>query len=253
MQINLNHQNILVTGASRGIGKAISQRLLESGARVVVHYGKNQQRAQELADAFPEQTHVVAADLASPSDCEHLFKEATQKWGHLDGLVNNAGIAIKSPLDMEDSIWLRDWQNSFAVNLQAAAILSRAFVQDCLGRKQAGRMVHISSRAAFRGDTAEYLAYAASKGGMLAMSHSFARAYGKSGIRSFVIAPGFTQTDMAQEFMDEYGEGHALDDIVLEKLTQPEDIAPTVALLLSGLADHATGSSISINAGSYIR
>lgn len=113
-------------------------------------------------------------------------------------------------------------------------------------------MVHISSRAAFRGDTTAYMAYAASKGGMVSLSRSIARGYGKQGIKSFVVAPGFIQTDMAQQFIDVYGEQFVLDDLALDTLTQPKDLAPTVIFLLSGWMDHATGCTIDVNAGSYV-
>jgi NAD(P)-dependent dehydrogenase (short-subunit alcohol dehydrogenase family) len=96
------------------------------------------------------------------------------------------------------------------------------------------------------------MTYAASKAGMVALTKSIARAFGKSSITAFTVAPGFTRTDMAQDFMDAYGEAHAVNDIALNRLTEPEDIAPIVTLLASGLADHATGTSIDVNAGSYV-
>lgn len=253
MQVNLQGKNILVTGASRGIGKAIARQLLSSGAQVAIHYGKNKSLAEELAQEFPNRTQVLSANLGEPQECKALFEQTLEAFGKLDVLINNAGVALKSPVDIEDQLWLSDWEKTMAVNLSASAILSRLFVNYLLDKQTKGRLIHIASRAAFRGDTAEYLAYAASKGGMVALSRSIARAYGKNGIKSFVIAPGFIETDMAREFMDLYGEGHALNDIVLDKLTQPEDLAPMVTLLASGLADHATGSTIDINAGSYIR
>ena len=115
-----------------------------------------------------------------------------------------------------------------------------------------GRIINISSRAAFRGDTSDYLAYAASKGGVVALTRSIARAYGKNEIKAFTIAPGFVRTDMAQDFMDQYGEGFALNDIALNELTEPKDLAPLVTLMASGLMDHATGCTIDVNAASYV-
>ena len=96
------------------------------------------------------------------------------------------------------------------------------------------------------------MAYAASKGGVVSLTRSIARAYGKDGIKAFNIAPGFTRTDMAEEFIKAYGEEHAMQDIALDKLTEPKDIAPMVTFLASGMADHATGCTIDINAGSYV-
>jgi 3-oxoacyl-[acyl-carrier protein] reductase len=137
------------------------------------------------------------------------------------------------------------------VNLNAAALLCKRAVAH-FQQQGGGRIISISSRAAFRGDTADYLAYAASKGGLVSLTRSLARAFGKQGIRAFIIAPGFTRTEMAQDFIDQYGEDYALNDIALERLTEPADLGPMVVLLASGLADHATGCTIDINAGSYV-
>jgi len=139
-----------------------------------------------------------------------------------------------------------------AVNTTAVGILSKEFV-DHARTQGNGRIVMISSRAAFRGDTPDYMAYAASKGALVSLMRSIARHYGKEGIKAFLIAPGFTRTDMANEILAQYGEDFALRDIALSELTRPEDLAPMVTLLCSGLADHATGTSIDMNAGSYVR
>ncbi len=253
MQISLHQKNILITGASRGIGFAIAKKMLEAGAKVLLHHNKPSDNITTLQTTYPEQVFSATADLAQVSAVEQLFDEAITKLGSVDVLVNNAGVAVASALDQTERDWLADWEQTLRVNLTAATLLSRRVILHLTAQKKKGRLIHIASRAAFRGDTLEYIAYAASKGGLVAMSHSLARAYGKQGIASFVVAPGFTQTDMAQEFIDKYGEQHALHDIVLPTLTQPDDIAPMVVLLASGLADHATGTSISINAGSYIR
>jgi NAD(P)-dependent dehydrogenase (short-subunit alcohol dehydrogenase family) len=137
------------------------------------------------------------------------------------------------------------------VNTNALAIICKEYIEHARMNKN-GRIVNISSRAAFRGDTTDYLAYAASKAAIVSLTRSIARYYGKEGIKAFIIAPGFTRTDMAQDFMDQYGEEYALNDIALNQLTEPKDIAPMVTLLCSGLADHATGCTIDINAGSYV-
>ncbi len=123
----------------------------------------------------------------------------------------------------------------------------------CTKKKGKGRFTYIGSRAVFRGETEEYLAYAASKGGIVSLARSVARSFGKNNIKSFVVSPGFTRTQMAESFIETYGEKRILDEISLNKLTTPEDIAPLVALMSSGLMDHATGATIDINAGSHIR
>ena len=167
-------------------------------------------------------------------------------------MVNNAGISPSAADSLPTDEWLKIWEQTFSVNTTAVGILCKEFV-DQAKNQQNGRIVNISSRAAFRGDTTDYIAYAASKGAIVSLTRSIARYYGKQGIKAFLIAPGFTRTDMAKAILEEYGEDFALKDIALNELTTPEDIAPMVALLCSGLADHATGTSIDINAGSYVR
>ncbi|MCY7293211.1 MAG: SDR family oxidoreductase [Ferruginibacter sp.] len=154
--------------------------------------------------------------------------------------------------DLPTAEWLQIWEQTFAVNTTAVGILCKEFVEHAKAQ-QNGRIVNIASRAAFRGDTPDYLGYAASKGAIVSLTRSIARHYGKQGIKAFLIAPGFTRTDMANTILATYGEDFALNDIALNQLTTPEDIAPMVTLLCNGLADHATGTSIDINAGSYVR
>ncbi|HAS40931.1 MAG TPA: 3-oxoacyl-ACP reductase [Microscillaceae bacterium] len=251
MEINLQGKNILVTGASRGIGAAVAEQLGKSGARVAIHYGKNEAKAQEVAQKAGNDSAIFQADLNDPASCSELFANVVRAFGKVDVLINNAGIAIQSPIEKQDQEWIKDWEQTMQVNMTASAILSRAAIRH-FQQNKGGRIIHISSRAAFRGDTVDYMAYAASKAAMVAFSRSIARGYGKQGITSFVIAPGFTATDMAQDFIDEYGMDYALQGVALDRLTQPQDLAPTIVLLASGLADHATGSTIDINAGSYV-
>jgi 3-oxoacyl-[acyl-carrier protein] reductase len=243
MNIDLKNTRALVTGASRGIGKAIAQALVDSGARVVVSSRTN---SAALAGSV-----ALTADLGNPTECVDLFRRAHDALGGIDLLVNNAGIAISSPLEAGIEAWVQDWERTMRVNLTSSALLSREAIQAAGGRGL--RIVYLASRAAFRGDTPDYLAYAASKGGMVALSRSIARGFGKQGVKSFVIAPGFTRTEMAEDFIREYGEDYAMKDIALDRMTEPRDIAPLVVFLASGLADHCTGTSIDVNAASYVR
>lgn len=251
MKIELTGKNVLVTGGSRGIGAALVRGLAEAGARVAIHYRKHQAAALELAAEVGQGAFTLQADLADPKACRSLFADCVQRFGKMDVLINNAGVAHQAPLTGSDEDFEATWTHTLAVNLTAAGILSR---QAILHMKDngGGRIIHIASRAAFRGDTPDYLAYAASKGGMVALHRSIARGCGKEGIRSFLIAPGFVRTDMAQDFIDEYGEDYAMQGIATDRLTEAQDLAPTVVLLASGLADHATGASIDINAASYV-
>jgi 3-oxoacyl-[acyl-carrier protein] reductase len=252
MRIDLSDQVILLTGASRGIGRAIALALGEAGATLAVHYGRNQAAAEEVVAQLGGKSQAFQADLSDWQAALSLAEKVQGTYQRIDCLINNAGVAEGVELQAAPEAWVASWQRTQAVNLLAPALLSKAVIPD-MASKGGGRLIHIASRAAFRGDTPDYLAYAASKGGMVAMSRSLARAYGKQNIKSFVVAPGFTRTEMAQQFMDEYGEEFALNDIALSSLTEPQDIAPTVVFLASGHMDHATGCTIDINAGSYVR
>lgn len=251
MNVNLSKKNVLVTGASRGIGRAIAKQLISSGAHVALHYNRSSDSVHRLKHELGSHATLFQANLTNPLEVIRLFIDVIKKCKRLDVLINNAGIAINSPLTGDDVQWVDDWSETMMVNLNATALLCKKSIQHFL-EHDGGRIINISSRAAFRGDTSDYLSYAASKGGVVALTRSIARAYGKQGIRAFNVAPGFVRTDMAQDFIKQYGEDYALHDISMEKLTTPEDIAPTVVFLASGLADHANGCTIDINAGSYL-
>jgi NAD(P)-dependent dehydrogenase (short-subunit alcohol dehydrogenase family) len=252
MHISLKNHRILVTGASRGIGRAIAKQLSESGAEVIIHFNSNKSEADKLQAELQNPSFVEACDLADSAQVKGFIPMLVQKYGPITALVNNAGISPSAPDTLDIDQWHQVWEQTFAVNTTAVGILCKEFLDQAISQKE-GRIVTISSRAAFRGDTPDYMAYAASKGALVSLTRSIARYYGKQGIKAFLIAPGFTRTDMANAILAEYGEDFALKDIALTELTTPEDIAPMVTLLCSGLADHATGTSIDMNAGSYVR
>jgi len=251
MKIDLTDKNILVTGASRGIGKAIAEQLLRSGATVGAHYNATPIKLNELSVEEITRLTMFKADLTNTEETGQLLKQVVDRLGHLDVVINNAGLVVKSSIDDPLEEFIQKWQTTMAVNLQAVGVLCNQAIQH-FAKRHSGIIINISSRAAFRGDTADYLAYAASKGGVVALTRSIARAYGKQGIVAFNIAPGFVKTNMADEFIKEYGAGFIKDDIALEEITQPQDLAPLVTLLASGLANHATGGTFDVNAGSYV-
>ena len=250
---DLAGKQILVTGASKGIGKAIARHLLQQGAKVGVHYNRSAQGVEELIEEFgAERTFPFQADLEEQKQTEAMFQSALTQMEHIDSVVLNAGIFephfISDPLES----WLKVWQRTMKINLESAGILTKLFLQHFQTNEQ-GRFIYIGSRAALRGETEEYLAYAASKGGLSSLAKTVARSFGKDNIKAFVVAPGFIKTDMAMEAISKIGEEKVLEELALNSLTTPEDIAPLVALLCSGRLDHATGATIDINAGSHIR
>jgi NAD(P)-dependent dehydrogenase (short-subunit alcohol dehydrogenase family) len=252
MHIDLAGKVVLVTGASRGIGRSLAEGLAGAGATVAAHFNHSHAATESLVERLGHKAGAFQADLADPASCERMFNEVVGTHGRLDVLVNNAGIALKMPFHEVTEDWRRDWDLTMAVNLRAVDLLSRLAVGH-FQQHDGGRIINIASRAAFRGDTPEYMTYAASKGGVVALTRSIARAFGKDGVCAFVVAPGFVRTEMAQDFIDEYGEERVTGDLALNRLTEPGDLTPLIVLLASGLADHATGATFDVNAGSYVR
>ena len=252
MKIDLSDKTVLVTGANSGIGKAIAQELLSAGAQVALHFNSNSEGASKLKEQFSDQCELFQADFNNVDETIKLFEDVLSWRNTLDILINNAGTAVMNSVNLDDETWIKNWNTIMNINLLAAGVLSKKALEH-FKTKNGGRIINIASRAAFRGDTPDYLAYAASKAGMVALVRSIARGFGKDGITAFSIAPGFTRTAMAQKSIDKYGEDFVIKDIALNELTEPKDIAPIVTLICSGKFDHGTGSNIDINAGSYVR
>jgi NAD(P)-dependent dehydrogenase (short-subunit alcohol dehydrogenase family) len=233
---------ILVTGASRGIGKAIAEALRARGARVIGH------------SSLHEDADTIAADLSHPPAPQVLWELALERAeGWIDAVVNNAGIFAANPLDASDIGWLDGWEDTMRINLTAAAQLSRFAVKHWLEIGQGGRLVHIASRAGHRGDSPDHWHYAASKGGMLAMHKTIARAYASRGILSYAIAPGFTDTSMADDYVASRGGDGLLADIPLGRVATPEEVATMATFCALDAPPSMTGAVLDVNGASYVR
>lgn len=253
-QIDLKNKQILVTGASKGIGYAIAEYLMQHGASVAVHFNSGEDAARHLIMKYPDtQSFCLQADLSQPKSVQQLFQQVVAKFGTLDSIVLNAGVFLAHPISEHIDDWFEVWKRTLAINLDSVGLLTKLGIDHFKTKPEGGRFIYIGSRAAFRGETQEYLAYAASKGGLTSLARSVARSFGKDNIKAFTVAPGFTRTQMAEAFIETYGEARILSEIALNELTTPQDIAPLVALMCSGLMDHATGATIDVNAGSHIR
>jgi 3-oxoacyl-[acyl-carrier protein] reductase len=252
--MNLTEKNILVTGASKGIGYAIADYLMQNGANVAVHFNSGEDAARELIIKYPNtKSRCFQADLSKPESVKTLFNEVLIAYENLDSLVLNAGVFLAHHITNAIDDWFEVWKKTLAINLDSVGLLTKLGIDHFKSQASGGRFVYIGSRATFRGETQEYLAYAASKGGLTSLARSVARSFGKDNIKAFVVAPGFTRTQMAEAFINTYGEERILSEIALNELTRPEDIAPLVGLMCSGQMDHATGATIDVNAGSHIR
>jgi 3-oxoacyl-[acyl-carrier protein] reductase len=228
--------HILVTGASRGIGAAILSAL---GSHKAVGHSTQGGGGR------------IAADLAVPGVTEGLWNEALERLdGRIDVLVNNAGIFEEAPLDAPD--WTARWQRTQQVNLVAAAELCRLAVLHFKARG-GGRIVNVASRAAYRGDSPDHWHYAASKGGMVAMTKSIARAYAREGIYAYTVAPGFTVTGMVEEYLESRGGIASLGDLPIGRPASVDEVAETVRWLATEAPPSATGSVIDVNGASFVR
>jgi NAD(P)-dependent dehydrogenase (short-subunit alcohol dehydrogenase family) len=251
--IDLSGKVVLVTGGGRGIGAAIVRTAVRAGGSAVLHDIKAGGGAADLRQELgAERCHVVAADLSGDGAAPDVWRRAVAWRGQIDVLVNNAGIYEPAAVDGEFPAWSASWQRTLAINLVAPGHFCREAIRHFRTRG-GGIIVNLASRAAFRGDDADYMHYAASKAGIVAMTRTIARHFGRDNITAFAIAPGFVRTDLNAAFFDEFGVEAAAKDIPLGEIAEPQDIANTVVFLASGLARHATGTTIDINGASYVR
>ena len=250
--MDLKQKVVLLTGASGGIGAACARAVVRAGGRVVLHDIKAEGRAGDLARELGASCKLVASDLADPTRVPALWTEAEAWAGRIDVLVNNAGIYEPADVGDDFAAWDSSWRRTLAINLLAPAHLCREAIRSFRG-SGGGIIVNIASRAAFRGDDPDYMHYAASKAGIVAMTRTIARGYGRDNITAFAVAPGFVRTDLNAAFFKEHGVEAAARDIPLGEVAEPEDIANVVTFLASGLARHATGTTIDINGASYVR
>lgn len=250
--IKFNDDTFILTGASRGIGAATARVLLSAGANVVGTYASAPGELAVLEEEYgTDRLYSVQSDLGETGAAFRLFDSALQFKGRIDGIINNAGIMPSTPHTVDEETWLKDWAQVMTVNVQAVADLSKAALNH-FEAKGGGKIITVASRAAFRGDTSDMMHYAASKGALVAMMRSIARAFARDGIYAYLIAPGWVKTDMAAVAY-EPGNEHMLQEIPMGDAVPPEEIGNMIAFLLSGLVNHATGATFDINGASYVR
>ena len=230
--------NILITGASRGIGAAIAEALGAVPGVVVAGQGTSS---------------GIAADFADPAAPDRLWAEALERLdGRIDVLVNNAGVFEANPIDADDADWLANWERTQRINLTAAAQLARHAVRHWQGNG-GGRLVNVASRAAYRGDSPAHWHYAAAKAGLVAMTKTIARGYAAQQILAFAICPGFTMTGMADDYLASRGGDKLLADIPLGRVAQPDEVATLARFCALEAPASMTGAVLDINGASYVR
>ena len=247
------HGRALVTGASRGIGRACAEALAEAGFQVALHFHREEAAAAALAGSLPGGPHpVFQADLGEAEAASLLVEQAASALGGLELLVNNAGIyAEHPPLSSAPADWRRAWERTLAVNLLAPALLCQAAAQR-MAAAGGGRIVNISSRGAWRGEPTAP-AYGASKAGLNALGQSLALALAPAGVLVFTVAPGWVDTDMAAEYLGSAGGAAVRAQSPLNRVATAAEIAATVLWLATEAPAFATGAIVDVNGASYLR
>jgi NAD(P)-dependent dehydrogenase (short-subunit alcohol dehydrogenase family) len=248
----------LVTGASRGIGRAISRSLAARGVRLAVHYHMNDSAAEETRAQLDGEGHILCtADLTDAAAAARLWRSVAEAFGQIDILVNNAGLFFDHPpLSTDYEEWNAAWLHTLAANLLGPANLSLLAAQAMAARPSSswgrGRIVNISSRGAFRGEP-DSPAYGASKAGLNSLSQSMAKALAPQGVYVYCLAPGFVETDMAAQLL----EGPTGPDILaqhpLGRVSLPEEVAAAAAFCALDAPAAMTGCIIDVNGASYLR
>jgi len=242
----------LVTGASRGIGRAAAQRLAEAGYRVAVHYGRRRDDARSVAESLAGAGHeTFGADLADPAAVGGLVQRVVDACGGIDLLVNNAGVFLDhDPNRVDLAAWRAAWRQTLAVNLVAAADLAFCCVPHF--PVTGGKIINVSSRGAYRGEP-ESPAYGASKAGMNSLTQSLAKALGGRGIMVYGVAPGWVETDMAAAHLQGPGGDAIRGQSPLNRAARPAEVANTIAFLAGADTDFLSGAIIDVNGASYFR
>lgn len=245
--LNLKDKRFIVTGSSRGIGAGVAQVLAAQGARVAVTYSSNPGPAEKVMSSLKGDGHVLqAVDVSSSDSVEKSFAEILEKLGGIDGLVNNAGIT-------QDQLLMRmkdeDFDRVINTNLRGAFLCTRAVMRPLL-KARGGSIVNVSSVIGQMGNAGQSN-YAASKAGLEGFTRSVALEVASRGIRVNAVAPGFIQTDMT-DGLDEKQKSTIQARIPLQRLGTVDDVAHTVAFLLSDLSLYITGQVVQVNGGMYM-
>lgn len=253
MTIDLSNKTVLITGASRGIGRAIALKFAEANATVIVHYNKNLKAAEETLKILKEGNHfIVQSDVSDAISAKQMVDEVISKVGQINILINNAGIFEEVPIaEQTYEDWQDKWSRTIKTNLIGAANLSFLAAKNMIDYG-GGKIINISSRGAFRGEPLAP-SYGASKAGLNAMSQSLAQALAPYKIFVYVIAPGFVETEMVRPALKGQRGEEIRKQSPLGRVAYPNEIANTALFLASEGIDFLTGCIIDVNGASYLR
>lgn len=250
--LDLTGARVLLTGGSQGIGAAAVRMLRAAGACVSFTYHARGDLAHAVCAELGSGVFSQHADLGDPDAPTKIVQTALAQLGGIDVLVNNAAIFAENPFDGDDfAAWRRGWQRTFAINTFAAADLAWLVMREMRAAKRGGRIINVASRAAHRGELT-FADYGASKAALVNLTKSIARGCAADGISAFAVAPGFIATEMAAEAIAQHGATIA-SEIPSGRIGLADDVAGVIVFLASPLATYATGSTIDVNGGSYVR
>ena len=253
MDLNLKDKVALVTGGSHGLGKAICLLLAAEGAKVVVNYRLSSERADEVVQEIKEKydTEVLSAfaDVGKEDDVMAMFEKIDETFGRIDILINNAAYCPTCQVaDMTEQMW----NHTLQVNLTGTFLCSREFVKRLLDREQPGRIVNISSQAAFRGSTTGHAPYDASKGGIVSFTVSLAREVAEKNIVVNCVAPGIMHTEIMDKALRTNKQKY-INRIPIRRIGKPEEIARVVVFLASDGSSYMTGATVDVSGGLAMR
>jgi Dehydrogenases with different specificities (related to short-chain alcohol dehydrogenases) len=252
MDLKLKGKNAIITGGSRGVGRAIALGLAAEGVNVVVTARKKSKELSEVveeAKSLGVNAYPLGVSMNNADDVGKMMKAAEALLGDLDILINNAGIWLTGWIQ---DIPLSDWEETMDVNLTAPFLTSQYFAKINLKKKRPGRIININSQAAFNGSTTGHAHYAASKAGMVALTISMARELSSKGITVNGIALGIVNTDMIRDNL-EANPGYYESRIPIGRVAQPEDVANIAVFMVSEPASYLTGTTIDATGGMLMR
>lgn len=254
MFIDFTNKNVLITGGSRGIGRACAKLFSQLNANIIITYKSNLAEAEQTIGMLnPQQRHsLFQLDITQPDAIELFFQEVVRRYEHIDVLVNNAGVYIEHKInEVTYTQWQQIWNETMTTNLTGVSNLCYFAARQMIEQK-GGKIVNISSRGAFRGEP-NHPGYGASKAGLNAMSQSLAVALAPYNITVGIVAPGFVETDMAAAYLQSEPGKQVKKQSPLNRVATPDEVARLVAVFASNGFEFMTGGIVDLNGASYLR